>query len=236
MTYDLIILSYAKTPEHKKITQDCIKSIVNAENRVHINIFVLESFDKNIQYRGATTIFFKEEEFNYNRSMNYGFSLTSAPYVFFCNNDLIFSDGWADNCYYGFRMGYDSVSPYCPVTHPQFCNRGDFIIPGYQVGFHVAGWCIGVERKTFERIGGFNTAVSFWYSDNIYAEQMKLENVKHCLVCNALVKHLDFGSKTLLTMTDREKARLTNLQEVRYRKEVKRLKNAKEKEVLRKST
>lgn len=233
MTFDIIILAYSKTPKQKQTTQDCVDSLLKAKNKVKVNIIVLEGYDQAVGFVGTTKIFFQEEEFNYNRSMNEGFKYSTNKYVFFCNNDLIFNDGWADACLDVFNMGYKSLSPYCPVTHPQFVKDGDYIVVGYQVGFHVAGWCIGVDRDMFKALGGFNDKVRFWYSDNIYAEQLKIADVKHALVCNAYVKHLDFGSKTLNSLNPREKYKLTSAQTNMYNKEVGRLWNAKKKEVLR---
>jgi len=103
---------------------------------------------------------------------------------------------------------------------------------GYQVRFHIAGWCIGVDREMFKAIGGFNEAVRFWYSDNLYAEQLKIADVKHALVCNAFVKHIDFGSKTLKSLSSQEEMKLTRAQKNIYDKEVRRIWNAKKKEVL----
>ena len=111
MKYDAVILSYSKTPEHIKITKDCIDSLRNAKNKIGVNIFVIESYDPNIKYEGTKTIYWVGQNgFNYNESMNYGFSLTKEKYVFFFNNDLVFSDNWADNCYHVFNMGFDLFS------------------------------------------------------------------------------------------------------------------------------
>jgi len=232
MTFDIVILSYGKTKEHIQTTNDCIASLKKAKNKIGVNIYVLESFNENIKYDGVENFFYQQQKFCYNASMNKGFELTTNNYVFFCNNDLIFYDGWADACYNAFAMGYKSVSPYCPVTHPKFANQGKKLEVGYQVGFHVAGWCIGVERKMFQKLGGFNTAVDFWFSDNLYAEQLKLADVKHALVCNSIVKHLDCGSKTLKTLKKHEMDELTRKQRRKYQKEVRRLVNAKKKTVL----
>lgn len=227
MRADIIILTYSKTKEHINVTKQCIKSLREAKNKIGINIYVVESYDSEIKYDGANMIFFKENDFNYNRSMNKGFEHTTNDYVFFANNDLIFYDWWLDNCYHVFNMDFDSVSPYCEVTHPRFAPKGDYLLRGYQVGFHIAGWCIGVKREMFEKIGGFNTAVSFWYSDNIYGEQLRLNGIKHALVCNSLVKHLDFGSQTLNSLPNKEKTKLTSSQKKLFNNEVKKMwKNA----------
>jgi len=239
MTFDIVILSYAKTKEHKQITEKCIKSLMEAKNKVKVNIIVLESYDPTIKYKDAKNVFYQQPVFNYNNSMNEGFKYAKNDYVFFCNNDLVFYDGWADACYQVFAMGYESLSPYCPTSHKHnkdingnLAGTGNYLIEGYQVGFHVAGWCIGVDRYMFERIGGFNEAVRFWYSDNIYAEQLKLEGIKHALVCNAIVKHLDYGSMTLKTLSKGEKTQLTSVQRKKYDNEVRRLWNVKTKEIL----
>lgn len=236
MTFDVILLAYSKTEKHKQTTVDCIKSLKKAKNKhVEINIIVLESYDIGIKFKDSTTFFYQQHPFNYNESQNKGFALSTADYVFFCNNDLEFFDFWADECYKVFRMGYKSLSPYCPVSHPRWFRDGNFIQVGYQVGVNLPGWCIGVERKMFEELGGFNTAVTFWFSDNIYAEQLKISGVKHALVCSSFVKHLDFGSKTLNSLTNKERVWLTTKQRKRYIEEVKRMYDAEEKKVLRKS-
>jgi hypothetical protein len=56
-----------------------------------------------------------------------------------------------------------------------------------------------------------NEGVSFWYSDNIYGEQIKHAGVKHALVCSSFVTHL--GSSTLRAVRDpKMKRRLTTEQ------------------------
>ena len=224
MRYDVIILSKSDTNEHIDITKNCIRSLLSAKNKIGVNIYVIESHNKNIKYNGAKTIYWVGDDgFNYNQALNYGISISKEEYVFCCNNDLVFGNNWADNCYYVFAMGYESVSPYCSMTHPRFTPSGDFLISGYQVGFHIAGWCIGVKRDMIEKLGGFNTAVNFWYSDNIYCEQIKIARVKHALVCNSFVTHLDFGSQTLNTLEQKEKTRLTSAQRKVFNNEVKKL-------------
>jgi len=234
MKYDMVILSYSKTDRHKEITQQCIDSLLKAKNKIGVNIFVFESYDSGVKYRGAKTIFYQRPEFNYNHSMNYGFTFTNEEFVFFCNNDLVFYDGWADSCYHVFRMGYDSLSPYCPVTHPKYTVAGNFLVEGYQVRFHVAGWCIGVNRNMFKRLGGFNERVEFWYSDNIYAEQLRKEKIKHALVCNSYVKHIDLGGTTLKSLPQKRKDFLTWKQKKIFDNAVKELYNAKKEKALRK--
>ena len=130
-------------------------------------------------------------EFNYNKCLNLGFSVCKSKYVAFCNNDLHFGQDWAKNAV---SAGYLSVSP--TAKH---IFKG--VREGYAVGSsrkkqgQILGWCIIVDRIVMERIGGFDTPVKFWYSDNVYAEQLKAVGIKHALVGSSKVKH--FTSRSL---------------------------------------
>jgi len=113
------------------------------------------------------------------------------------------------------KMGFQSFCPINPgcMWHKQF-RTGNHIIKGYETGTHVPGWCIGMTRETFKKIEGFNEEVMFWYSDNIYCEQIKSQEIPHCLVCNSIVFHIE--SKTLATKTDKEYNEYTRNQLSKY--------------------
>ena len=95
MTVDIIILSHAKNAQLHDLTQATIDSCHASDKAVQFNIVVLEQ-EPNVIYRDCITGFVKGE-FNYNRYMNLGISLTSNKYVCLCNNDLIFGKDWATN-------------------------------------------------------------------------------------------------------------------------------------------
>ena len=233
MRYDIIILSYTTNEKQRAMTRRCIESIRAAENKIKFDILVIESF-KEQNYAGATNLFYRNTRFNYNHSLNYGINRTKNPYILCCNNDLFFHKGFAEKLYNAFAMGYKSVSPYCSHSHRGRANQGDHLFIGCQTGVHIAGWCIGVERKMIRSIGGFNEAVEFWYSDNLYGEQLQVANIKHALVCNAIVDHLGYGSQTLYSLSVPERKRLTKGQKRKYLDAVEKLKrDAKEKKVIR---
>ena len=127
-----------------------------------------------------TKMLYYDFKFNYNKCLNLGFSVCKSKYVAFCNNDLRFLENWAKNAV---AAGYLSVSP---------SSRHTFngVLEGYVVGKHVLGWCIIVDRVVMEEIGGFDTPVNFWFSDDVYAEQLKAAGIKHALVGNSRVNHL----------------------------------------------
>lgn len=190
MNLDVVILSFAKNDALKNITESCIKSLFESETEINFNVWVYESESslKPYQYPGTETIYL-DEKFNYNRFMNYGFQKGTADYVAFCNNDLIFTKDWANNLLKTMQAHkINSASPLDSLYYSELANQG--IIKGYEVGKIVAGWCIVVNRKFFENLGGFNDYVRFYCSDNVYAEQLKRKGEMHALITNSIVNHL----------------------------------------------
>jgi GT2 family glycosyltransferase len=146
----------------------------------------------------------------YNKSLNNGFKKANCDIVVFCNNDLIFKSGWFEPLKNGLK-NFDSVSPWCPLTHWQWWKD----IPsgvqlGYQVGKHIAGWCISANRKTIESIGGFDERLEFWCCDNAYSEQLKAKGLSHALITKSHVAHLQ--SQTLNKVDKVKYRELTNNQ------------------------
>lgn len=149
----------------------------------------------------GTKMLYYDFEFNYNKCLNLGFSVCNSKYVAFCNNDLYFEQNWAKNAIYAMKThGFLSVSPSPKHRHSE-------IKVGYTVGKQVLGWCIIVDRVVMERIGGFDYPVNFWYSDNVYAEQLKAAGIKHALIGSSTVRHLTSMSLRKV-VTGRERANM----------------------------
>lgn len=189
MTVDIIILSHARNQMLLDLTQATIDSCHASDKAVQFNILVLEQ-EPNVIYRDCITGFVKGE-FNYNKFMNLGISLTSNKYVALCNNDLIFGKDWASNIIAA--MKENELLSACPAQ-----KERTGIEFGYANSHHMNGWCIMCDRKLFDIIGEIDSEFPFWFADNIYAEQLKRHNVKHAVVNNSVVKHL--GSSTLNTI------------------------------------
>ena len=80
---------------------------------------------------------------------------------------------------------------------------------GYEIGKHVLGWCIIVDRIVMDKIGGFDTPVSFWFSDDVYAEQIKAAGIKHALVGTSRVRHLTSKSlRNSMVVAGKERANM----------------------------
>ena len=189
---DVIILSKADTFVDSLMTQKAIDSCLSGANGLPVRITVIEGGIGD--YQGAETVYTREP-FNYNAFANQGAKMGEAEWIMIANSDLIFHDGWlhqliaADN---------DVVSPFEPND-----PRQEGIVEntqGYQCGRHFSGWCFMVRRSFWEKIGGFDTDVDFWCSDDVVIEQARAVGVKPMIVKDSVVEHL--GSATMTKQTD----------------------------------
>lgn len=187
MTYDLIIVARSTSPRLIQMTQNCIDS-AGADN------VVLVETGNDTKYSGVNTYIQYEGGFNYNRALNRGLEVSKCDVKILANNDLIFYD-WRSIGDDMINNGFDSASAWFKGSHfPQ----GDFVYEGYGVATHLLGWCIFITKEAINKIGKLDESVDFWYSDNVYADQLKANGLKHGLFCNARVDHV--GSQTLSTM------------------------------------
>src|SRR6187402_3462683 len=205
MTLDLIIISDAKTPELKAITQRGIATAHVNETHIAINPIVIEC-NRDVQYDAART-YYQEGSFNYNRYLNYGASLGTSEYIAFCNNDLHYGSDWAARLVHALEMNeIDSVSPYSWIsqqTHRSPYKEDTGVHLGLTVKHEFEGWCFVWRRKLWEEIK-LDERVSFWCSDDATVEQLKAIGKSHALVTHSKVLHYDNGGHTLRTMPNRK--------------------------------
>lgn len=150
------------------------------------------------------------KEWGYNKALNYGATQGSADFIFFANNDLIYSKHWDKSLVNALSL-YDSVSPRCPKAYRGITTRK--IIEGSRTGKELAGWAIMMKRHSWEQIGGFDEDFRFWCCDNAYEEQIKKHRLKHALVTNSVVEHI--GSATLNKRTLSKSKKELTLDQIR---------------------
>lgn len=184
---DVIILSKAAKYRDSMMTQKAIDSCIKGSNGLPINIIVMEGGVG--QYHDATTIP-KRGKFNYNQYANEGAALGKADWIMIANNDLEFTDGWLHNL-----LSADNplVSPHEPTDMRQKGIINNEL--GFECGRHFSGWCFMISRKLWTEIGGFDTDVDFWCSDDVVIEQVRAAGVTPMLVKESIVRHA--GSITL---------------------------------------
>lgn len=205
MTYDLIIVVCSSKPRLIEVTQNCIDSA--RSEGADLNIIIIETYPLAKEYKGCETIRYKGS-FNYNRALNQGLARATGDIHILANNDLIFHPGWSQIGELMQLNDFGSASVYSATTKEHRGIEGDFIYPGYLIGFSMAGWCIFATKETIKTIGKLDETYQFWYSDNVYADQLQRAGIKHGLFCNIRVDHLtSMTLKTLPLQQQRKYAR-----------------------------
>lgn len=209
---DIVIVSESSTG--RKLTEQAILSAINNTKDLG-NIIVVETAMNELPYSGATTIFWAND-FNYNGCLNFGAKHCNGEYIALCNNDVEFCEGWDDIARIMKENDILSASPFSfvnPHGHRHLPMSGTHY--GYRIGHEVLGWCIIVHKSVLERIGGLNTDVDFWYSDNIYADQLQLAGIEHAIITDCCVNHLNY-SNTLKTKSIPQQTYYTSNQKHKY--------------------
>ncbi len=189
---DVVLVSNATTPALRAMSQRAIES---AGTRARV--IVLES-DRSVRYDGATTLH-PDVPFGYNAYLNLGARAGTGQYIFFGNNDLLFTPGWEAALIGAMReKGVASASPLCPRSHaPLGLRAHSGVLPGYQVFERFCGWAFMWTRALFEQAGGLDETFTFWCSDNATVAQLQKLNQPHLLVTDSVVHHLGGGSNTI---------------------------------------
>jgi len=198
---DVVILSKALDDKGKAMTQNAIDSCRNSSNGLPINVIVVENGDQEYEYSNALTTY-RPGAFNYNEFANTAAAIGSAEWLMIANNDLTFHDGWLHHL---IAAGNDVVSPHEPRDLRQIGIKVNTL--GDVCGKHFSGWCFMIKRKLWLAIGGFDTRVSFWCSDDVVIEQVKAMGVEPMLVAESLVSHKP--STTLRALPTEEQEAIT---------------------------
>ena len=209
---DVIIVSYAIDDKFRAMTQQAIDTC-------GCNVVVIEQ-NKKVNYNVKTLHY--DFRFNYHKCLNLGLKECSG-YVALCNNDLRFTEGWDQKLINVLELGFDTVCPFCPASHPRWgFEQGDHYYEGFQVGHEFIGWCIAGKKELFKEVP-LNENIEFWYSDNYYAKALQVAKKKHALVANSVVEHLNLGSKTIYAVDKSTMTYLTRGQKAKFNKETRKL-------------
>lgn len=192
---DLVFVSNALDDTRKFLTESAITLARSSDDLVD-RIIVVEQ-QHHIAYPETTVHY--DFDFNYHKCLNLGIEWTEAEYIGLCNNDIKFHLGWAEKLIDG--MGDClSASPYSANVHDNteypagsgnYGRNLTYDPVGYDARAIIAGWCIVIHRSVLEKIGKLHEGVAFWYSDNLYAEQIKKAGIDHKLIRASRVEHLE---------------------------------------------
>lgn len=189
MSYDLIIVTKSDK-DLIPVTQRCIYTAL--ADGAEMNVIVVETGQRH-EYSGADKIVEYSGDFCYNRALNMGLEHAKNDVHILANNDLIFQPGWSK---IGDLMKVNDYHSASAISgHLTQFQRGDLVYESYLVGYVLTGWCLFVDRYCIEQIGKLDESVSFWFSDNLYACQIKAAGIRHGLFTNCQVDHM--ASQTL---------------------------------------
>ena len=152
MKIDVVIVSDAKNDYLKSLTEQAIKTCVENEKIINVNVFVVERQD--VYYDKAVTIHV-DTDIEYNKFLNKGASYGNSDYIFFANNDLLFGSNWAHKLISEMRnLKANSASPYCPESHIKndtgiLQNTGSH--EGYEVKREFSGWAFCWTRELWNK-------------------------------------------------------------------------------------
>jgi hypothetical protein len=198
-TINAVILTRTVNDEVFHMTKTCVESLLeHGQDDATILITIGESGPEGIQelvYPGAWNTIRPDCAFNFHAFLNCGIAAQQADYYLLCNNDLLFHAGWLRELLDAFRVaGLGSASPLSPGLESQERlrknSRAKFKL-GYQVAREISGWCLLVSADTLRQIGQLDELFDFYFADYDYALELRRRNIKHALVFDSKVSHLE---------------------------------------------
>lgn len=207
MKLSVILLAKTDSESLFQMTMTCISSMLASEKEVTSEIIIIES-NKNylhsqFRYPDFVKVIIPEAAFNFHHFLNIGIQAATGDFIALCNNDLIFHQNWFSEI---LKVSLEnpnilSFSPSGTICTP---SQKDTFLLGYRVMIHVKGWCIVVKKEIFNKIGLLDETFDFYYADNDYAMTLKYHNIKHALVYNSYVEHLEKKSTVIENTDNRE--------------------------------
>lgn len=216
---DIVICSFAKNDELLEVTKLGLRTLVDSEDDIKFNIFVVET-NQEVNYDDFPTrhhtikTLYTDEPFGYHTYLNVGLEHCKSEWSCLCNNDLEFTKYWATILVKTCQQAPNtmiSASP-CNPKEPWHNQHKDTLAMGFTVREHIAGWCLFQHRDVLKKIGKLDERIKFWFADNYYSVMLQHHKIPHLFVGNSIVWHhenvegtttkqVDWDDKTRHNMT-----------------------------------
>jgi glycosyltransferase involved in cell wall biosynthesis len=146
------------------------------------------------KYDRRVRVLMPEEKFGFHRFFNIGLDHTSGEFVAFCNNDIVFENGWWSEIMkvktqHPKFMCFSPVNSSYPMMAEEIATGKEYTI-GWENKRHFAAWCFVWERKVFETIGRFDETFDFYSADDDELQTLHYWAIPNVLVTGSEVKHL----------------------------------------------
>lgn len=210
MKVTVVLLAKTDSEALFEMTCNCIRSLLDSEKEIAFEIIIIESNNEyesgRFQYPDFVKVIVPAERFNFHRFLNIGIKEATGDFIALCNNDLIFYSNWFSAILEVSQQHKDILS-FSPLHEMNTDKNRDFLI-GYKVTQQIKGWCIVVKACLFNTTGPLDETFSFYFADNDYGMTLKYWNIKHALVYNAYVQHLEKKSTQIVKLNPDQKAGL----------------------------
>ena len=208
MNIDCIILTKTSDERFYSMTCQTINTLLESEPSHQFHIKLIESNYSsayNYVYPNIIETLKPVESFNYNRFLNFGLDLCTSDWIIISNNDVIYTPGWLTTLLAEHEKDNDllSMCPYEPKWHSAYYPIAVDVNYGYNYKTFVTGWCIVANKKVFQTIGKLDERFPFWYQDDDYGLTLQKYGIKHAMVKNSIVYHLNSQSHVLLNSIDK---------------------------------
>ena len=195
---DVIILSYCINKKIYEMNVNCLNSLLNSESDYNFNVLLIESNKKVLQSDWIYSQFpqvnliIPQEPFNYNKFLNIGLTHSRNEFIAFCNNDLLFENGWFNSIHKAMEKTNGlSFCPINPYSNDAIKYKDGGIKKGYRVRNEFVGWCYVVKKELFNRIPLHDERFDFYFQDNDFAMTLRKYDIPHYLVPESHVVHLE---------------------------------------------
>ena len=219
----VIFLSYAVNDDIYKMNCNAIDSLLQSESWAdgELEIILIESCkSSSYKYLQEVKTLVPEERFNFHRFFNIGLDCSCGEFVAFCNNDVLFEDGWFSAMMrvkdrHPRFMCFSPIDDKYPGMTAEALPRERDYYCGWDYGKYFAPWCFVWERKVFKTIGKFDETFDFYAADADETNTLRYYAIPSVVVTGSVVRHL--SSQTVSKerkindhlITDHEKYPLT---------------------------
>ena len=182
MSVTIIIVSYKSDSRIEK----CLKHLGKKYSKIIIETSKDKNLKINLEKKYTKTKVILSSNIGYGSAMNLGVKKSKTKYVFMTTPDILLKNDTLTNLYSAAKKLKNNFSFLSPVAK-SYKNKSLIEVKTCE------GFAIFVERKTFIKIGGWDSNFFLFYEDHDLCKRFNNTKKKIYLVPDAKVKHIVGG-------------------------------------------